>query len=440
MAYRIGFDLLGCDKNRINLEQMMYRLQQAGYELSDTPEGADLVIVNTCAFIDSAKAEAIEHILTLGEWKKAGKIGKLLVTGCLAERFRAEVLDEMPEVDGVLGCGSYQDVVQAVSDVLQGARVQKFGPLMEQEQDSPRILTTPGYYAYLKIAEGCDNHCCYCVIPKLRGKYRSRTMENILGEAKWLASRGVKELIQVAQDTGRYGLDLYGERRFAQLLRELCRLDFHWIRIHYLYPDEITDELIEVVRSEPKIVKYLDIPIQHVNDLVLKRMNRRGNQAFLDQMLCSLREKIPGLVLRTSVITGLPYEDEAAFEELCAFLLRHKMERAGAFVFSPEEGTPAAKMEYPPNEIAQCRAEQIVDLQSEVIDAYNESRLGTVMEVLCEGFDEAAQMFVGRTYADSPEVDGRVYFESAQPVPPGTFVDVFLRTVMDGDLVGTADF
>ncbi|MDR3729411.1 MAG: MiaB/RimO family radical SAM methylthiotransferase, partial [Oscillospiraceae bacterium] len=295
---------------------------------------------------------------------------------------------------------------------------------------------TPPWYAYLRIAEGCDNHCAYCVIPSLRGKYRSRPMDKLLKEARELADAGVKELLVIAPDITRYGTDLNGEHQLAALLRELCKLDFHWIRLHYLYPDEITDELIDTIASEPKILKYIDLPIQHCNDTILKAMNRRDTKAELTELLAKLRSRIPGLVLRTSIITGLPYEDEAAFEELCEFLRETRIERAGVFPFSPEEGTRAAQMDHVPTEEAVRRAELLVDVQSEIIDGFNESRQGQVLEVLCEGFDGQAQMFFGRSYAESPDIDGRIWFTAQEDPEIGTFVSVRITGVMDGELTG----
>ena len=435
MKHTVSFISLGCAKNQVDCEQMMYLMAQAGYEICPEPENVDLVIVNTCGFIDAAKSEAIEHILAVGQKKAEGLVGKLLVTGCLAQRYQQEILTELPEVDGVLGTGSYYDVVAAAEQVLSGSAVQEFGSIHAPVEETGRILTTPAHYSYLKIAEGCDNCCSFCVIPKLRGKYRSRKLEDVVAEAERLAENGTKELIVVAQDTSRYGLDLYGKRMLAELLRRLCRIDgLHWIRVHYTYPDEFTDELIDTVADEPKIVKYLDIPIQHVNDSILRKMNRRGSKAYLEALFAKLRARIPGLVIRTSLIAGLPGEGEAEFEELCEFLRREKLERVGAFAFSPEEGTPAAKMDYPDAEIAQRRADYIAELQSDVLDEYNASRLDETMEVLTEDWDGV--YYYGRTYADSPGIDGTVRFESERELHPGDFVQVVILGAEDGDLIG----
>ena len=435
MSQTVSFISLGCAKNQVDCEQMMYLMAQAGYEIRPEPENVDLVIVNTCGFIDAAKSEAIDNILAVAQKKAEGLVGKILVTGCLAQRYQQEILTELPEVDGVLGTGSYYDVVAASAQVLAGKQVSEFGSVHAAVEETGRVLTTPGWYAYLKIAEGCDNHCAFCVIPKLRGKFRSRAMEDIVSEAEGLAQNGTRELIVVAQDTSRYGIDRYGGRKLPELLRRLCRIDgIHWVRVHYTYPDEITDELIDTMASEPKIVKYLDIPIQHVNDGILKRMNRRGNRAYLEALFTKLRSRIPGLVLRTSLIAGLPGEGEAEFEELCDFLRRWKLERVGAFAFSPEEGTPAAKMDYPDGEIAQRRADYIAELQSDVLDDYNASRFDQIMEVLVEDWD--GTYFYGRTYADSPGIDGTVRFASEAEHRPGEFVQVLILGAEDGDLIG----
>ena len=437
MAYNVAFISLGCAKNQVNCEQMMAAAQAAGNTVQAGPEGADVVVVNTCGFLASACEEAIENILEMAELKKAGKVKKILVSGCMAQRYQKDILQELPEVDGILGTGSYGDIAAAIDEVMgKGLRPCYLGNVSTAEQGGARILSTPPWYAYLRIAEGCDNRCAYCVIPALRGKYRSRPMNELLDEAAELASAGVKELIVIAQDITRYGTDLNGEHQLAKLLRELCKLDFHWIRLHYLYPDEVTEELIDTVAREEKIVPYLDIPIQHCNDGILKAMNRRDTKAELLALFAKLRARIPGLVLRTSLITGLPGEGEEELAELCDFLREVRIERAGVFPFSPEDGTKAAKMEHVDFEEAQRRAEIVVDVQSDIIDAYNESVLGSVREILCEGFDPQAQMFYGRSYAESPDIDGRVWFTAEEEVPAGTFVSVRLTGTMDGELTG----
>ena len=434
---KVAFISLGCAKNLVNTEQMMALTRDAGYELVSDPEGADVAVLNTCGFIDSAKSEAIQNILELAALKDAGKLGKLLVAGCLSQRYQDELEQEMPEVDGVLGTGSYTDIVSALEEVTAGGHPRRFGDIDHTEEDGARVVSTPPYTAYLKIAEGCDNRCSYCIIPYLRGRYRSRSMESLLAEAKALADRGVQELIVIAQDITRYGTDLYGRRRLGDLLTELCKLPFHWIRLHYLYPDEVDDDLIDVIAREHKILKYIDIPLQHINDGILKAMNRRSTKAEIIALLNKLRQRLPGLVLRTSLICGLPGEGEAEFEELCEFLQDAGIERAGIFQFSPEEGTPAAVMEHQVEpEVAARRVELLVELQCRVMDAYNESRLGETLEVLCEGFDPDMGCYAGRSYADSPDVDGRVFFTAAGLVPAGTFVNVRITGTSDGDLTG----
>ncbi len=435
---KIGFISLGCAKNQVDCERMMFRLQEAGYEICADVVDTDVVVINTCGFIDSAKSEAIDHILNMGQLKQQGLVGKILVTGCLSQRYRDEILQELPEVDGVLGTGSYHEIVNAVDNLLQNNPVELFGSIDAPEQESGRILTTPEHYAFIKIAEGCDNKCAYCVIPSLRGKFRSRQMDDVLYEARILAENGVKELIVVAQDTSRYGTDLPEHRRLlSQLLRELCQIEkLHWIRLHYVYPDEIDDELIDTIANEPKIVKYLDIPIQHCNSKILKLMNRRGDGEFLRQLFTKLKSKIPGLVIRTSVITGLPGEGEEEFAELCEFLKEQRLVRTGAFAFSPQEGTEAAAMEHTDFQTAQRRAELISQIQEQIMDNYNESLVGKTMEVLVDGFDEEIQQFYGRTYADSPDIDGRVWIATQEPLVEGLFYDVVIDSVIDGDLSG----
>ena len=434
----IGFISLGCAKNQVDCERMMFRIQEAGHVVQADVVGSDVVVINTCGFIDSAKTEAIEHILQMGQLKSEGLIGKILVTGCLSQRYQREILKEMPEVDGILGTGSYADVVQAIDCLLEGQFVELFGSIDAPEIETGRILTTPEHYAYIKIAEGCDNRCAYCIIPYLRGRFRSRSMDDVLYEARLLAHNGVKELIVVAQDTSRYGTDLAGGKRLLpQLLRELCQIDgFDWIRIHYVYPDEIDDELIDVIASEPKIVKYLDIPIQHCNDKILKLMNRRGDRAYLEELFGKLRSKVPGIVLRTSVITGLPGEDEEEFTELCDFLKKMRLERVGAFPFSPEEGTPAAEMKHVDFETAVQRAQMVESIQSQIMDDYNASMIGKMLMVLVDGFDEDFEQFYGRTFADSPEIDGRVWIASDEALLEGSFVNVYIDGLVDGDLSG----
>lgn len=434
----IGFISLGCAKNQVDCERMMYRVREAGHTVKEDIVGSDVVVINTCGFIDSAKAEAIDYILQTAALKAEGQVGKILVTGCLSQRYQDEILSEMPEVDGILGTGSYTEIVPAIEALLNQQTVSEFGSIDAPEQETGRIVTTPEHYAFIKIAEGCDNRCAYCIIPYLRGKYRSRQLDDVLYEARLLADSGVKELIVVAQDTSRYGTDLPGHKRLLpELLRKLCEIDgLHWIRVHYVYPDEIDDEFIDVMATQPKIVKYLDIPIQHCNSKILKLMNRRGDGQFLRELFAKLRSRIPGLVIRTSLITGLPGEGDAEFQELCDFLREQRLERVGAFAFSPEEGTPAAKMEFVDNEVAQQRAQTIEMIQSGIMDDYNAAMQGKTLEVLVDGYDEELEQFYGRTYADSPDIDGRVWLASEEPLREGMFVTVKIDGCVDGDLSG----
>lgn len=438
MQAKIALISLGCAKNLVDSEHMLARLRAAGCTIVDDPAEADAAIVNTCGFIEAAKSEAIRTILETAEYKKSGSLRGLVVTGCLAQRYRAEIEQELPEVDAILGTGSYDDIVPAVREVLEGRKAAYFADLTAAALEGTRDRLTPPWTAYLKIAEGCSNRCAYCIIPQLRGPYRSREFEALLDEARALAADGVKELIVVAQDITRYGLDLYGERRLPALLRELCRMDFTWVRLHYLYPDQITDELVRVIAEEPKIVKYLDIPIQHVSGRILRAMHRPGDRDSLAALLASLRERIPGLVLRTSLIVGLPGETGEEFAELCEFLQEARIERAGVFEFSPEEGTEAALL---PGQIdagtKQTRRLIVEELQSGVIDDYNFSRLHETLDVLCEGWDNEQGLYYGRSYADSVEVDGVVYFASEAPAGAGEFVRVRIDDSLGADLSGT---
>ena len=426
---------LGCAKNLVNSEQMLYLLDEAGFTLGPEPEGAELAIVNTCGFIDAAKSEAIDTILELAELKKEGKLGGLIVTGCLSERYRDSILDELPEIDAVLGVGSFGDIVSAANAVLEGRKDSLFGDRNAPVDEIPRVVSTGPAWAYLRIAEGCDNFCAFCAIPYIRGRYRSRSMENVLAEAKDLAAHGVKELIVIAQDITRYGTDLYGKRCLAQLCRELAKIEgVAWIRLHYLYPDQFDDELIDEIASNDKIVKYLDIPIQHINNAILKRMNRRGTGDEIRALFRTLRARIPGLVLRTSLIAGLPGEGEAEFEELCEFLKEARIERAGVFPFSPEEGTPAAKMAHVDSEEAQRRADLIMQLQAPIMDEFCQSFVGRTIRVLVTDYDEESRQWVGRCYADSPDIDGEVYFEGY--AREGEFSEVRITAAEDGILYG----
>ena len=430
MKKSIALISLGCAKNLVNSEQMLYLLDEAGYALSPDPEGCDAVIINTCGFIDAAKSEAIDTILQMAELKAAGKLGKIIVTGCLPERYRDDIRAELPEIDAILGVGSFADIVSALDEAFAGNIVEYFGDKNAPVDELPRVVSTGPAWAYLKIAEGCDNFCAFCAIPYIRGRYRSRSMTNILEEARSLAEHGVKELIVIAQDITKYGTDLYGKRSLAELCSKLSEIDgIEWIRLHYTYPDQFDDELIDEIASNDKIVKYLDIPIQHINDGILRAMNRHGTSDDIRRLFKDLRQRIPGLVLRTSIIAGLPGEGEAEFEELCEFLREAKIERAGVFPFSPEEGTRAAKMEHVDFETAQRRAELIMQLQSEIMQEFCRSQVGKTLRVLCEGYDEEQKMFFGRSYADSPDIDGLVFFDGAGC--EGNIVDVKITAITD---------
>lgn len=426
---------LGCAKNLVNSEQMLYLMSEAGYTLVPDPEGADLAIVNTCGFIDAAKSEAIDNILEMAQLKKAGKLGGLIVTGCLAERYKDSIMSEMPEIDAVLGVGSFGDIVSAADAVMTGRCTSAFGDNSAPVDEIPRVVSTGPGWAYLRIAEGCNNFCAFCAIPFIRGRYRSRDMENIIEEARDLAAHGVKELIVIAQDITRYGTDLYGKRCLAELCRRLSEIDgIEWIRLHYLYVDQFDEELIDEIANNPKIVKYLDIPIQHINDHILKLMNRRGTGEDIRVLFKKLRERIPGLVIRTSLIAGLPGEGEAEFEELCEFLREARIERVGVFPFSPEEGTPAAKMEHVDEEEAQRRADLIMELQAPIMDEFCQGFCGKTIRVLCEGCDGEAGMLYGRSYADSPDIDGQVFFKGS--CRDGDMTSVRILEADDGILYG----
>ena len=426
---------LGCAKNLVNSEQMLYLLDEAGYRLGPDPEGADFAIVNTCGFIDAAKSEAIENILSLAALKNEGKLGGLIVTGCLSERYKDSILAELPEIDAVLGVGSFSEIVDAAERVCAGETYASFRDQSGPIDETPRVVSTGPGWAYLRIAEGCNNFCAFCAIPYIRGRYRSRPIETVVAEARDLAAHGVKELIVIAQDITRYGTDLYGKRSLARLCRELEQIEgVEWIRLHYLYPDQFDEELIDEIARNPKIVKYLDIPIQHINDAILKKMNRRGTGAEIRALFRRLRERIPGLVLRTSLIAGLPGEGEAEFEELCEFLKEAKIERVGVFPFSPEEGTPAAAMEHVDAEEAQRRADLILQLQQPIMDDFLQGFVGKTLRVLYEYDDEESGLHVGRSYADSPDIDGLVLFSGE--CTEGEMTDVRIDSVEDGLLIG----
>ncbi len=435
---KIGLISLGCAKNLVDSEHMLALLRAAGWEITEDMAEADVGVVNTCGFIEAAKSEAIETILDVAQYKQTGRMKGLVVTGCLVQRYAEEMKTELPEIDALCGTGSYENIVDAANAALGGHKAAYMADMASAALEGDRDRLTPSYTAYFKIAEGCSNRCGYCIIPKLRGPYRSREMDALLAEAKALADAGVKELIVIAQDITKYGMDLPEHKRLLpELLRELCKLDFTWVRLHYLYPDQITDELVDVIASEPKIVKYLDIPLQHVSKRILRAMHRPGDGAEFAALIADLRQRIPGLVLRTSLIVGLPGETEEEFAELCSFLQETQIERVGVFEFSPEEGTEAAEL---PNQIdAETKANRrliVEELQSGVLDDYNTSRHGETMDVLCEGFDDEQQLWFGRTYADSVEVDGHVYFESDDTPQAGEFVPVLITESLGPDLLG----
>lgn len=444
MSVRVGMVSLGCPKNQVDAERMMFSLREYGYELIQDAATADVAVINTCGFIQSAKEEAIETILEFLQLKKEGRIKAVICTGCLAERYRGQILSELPELDAVVTLGKNGELAQIISDVWNKTLDE---PVVEgDKKDMPleggRVISTQPFYAYLKIAEGCSNCCTYCAIPKIRGPFRSRPMENILEEARGLAANGITELVVVAQDVSRYGEDIYGESRIAELLTELCRIDgFKWIRTLYMYPERITDKLIDVIAREEKLVKYLDIPIQHCNGELLKRMNRRGDRESLAALMKKLRERIPGVTLRTTLITGFPGETQEMFEELSQFVADVKFDRLGCFAYSAEEGTPAAEFDDQIDEEEKLRrAEVITEQQMFINDELNNALVGSTVEVVVEGFDRYAECCFGRTAADAPEIDGKVFFTSERTLTAGDYIKVHVDDLLDCDLLGTAVF
>ena len=438
---KIGFISLGCSKNLVDTEVMLRKLVEAGYEITPDEAEADILIINTCGFIGTAKQESIDTILEMAELKKEGGLKAILCVGCLAERYREEILSQLPEVDGVLGVGSLSEIVSAVKRLEEG---EKGVSVFLDKETSPlggeRVLTTPSYTAYLKVAEGCDNRCTYCAIPLIRGHFRSRPIEDLVKEAKDLEALGVKELNLIAQDTTRYGLDLYGEYALARLVRAICaETSIPWIRLLYCYPDKITDELIAELRDNPRLVKYMDIPIQHYADPVLKAMNRHGDAALIEETVTSLRENVPGITLRTTALVGFPGETDEDFEALCLFVQRARFERFGAFTYSPEEGTEAALLENQIDEqVKQDRYDALMQLQLDISASLQEEKIGSVIPVLCEGYDAVAKIYFGRSEADAPDVDGKIYFSSKKKIQEGEFVLVEITEAMDYDLIGFA--
>jgi ribosomal protein S12 methylthiotransferase len=440
MSTRVGMVSLGCPKNQVDAEHMLFDLKKEGYELVSDAALADVVIVNTCGFIESAKQEAIDTILEFCTLKEEGRIKHVIATGCLAERYRDEMKKEIPELDAVVGLGSNGKIAEIIRDIYRTEEsVCAYGSKTDLPMEGGRLISTEPFFAYLKIAEGCSNCCTYCAIPAIRGKFRSRKMEDILEEAKWLAEHGVTEVVVIAQDTTRYGEDIYGKSMLPELLKKLCEIDgFKWIRTLYSYPERISDEFIDVLATEDKLVKYIDMPIQHCNGDVLKRMNRAGDEAFLLELIQKLRARIPDIVLRTTLIAGFPGETEAQFEELCEFVKNVGFERLGCFAYSPEEGTKAYSMPDQVDEVTRNRrADIIMQEQMLVTERYNQAQLGKTVEIVCEGFDRYAECYFGRGAADAPEIDGKVFFTSEKKVAVGQYVKVELFDTLDYDLLGT---
>ncbi len=441
MAVRVGMVSLGCPKNQVDAEKMMFSLRKYGFELIQDAALADVAIINTCGFIQSAKEEAIETMLEFIALKKEGRIKGVICTGCLAERYKQDILDEMPELDAVVSLGKDAEIAQIVKDIMSGENGEKLyaGDKCSLPLEGGRIISTQPFYAYLKIAEGCSNGCTYCAIPAIRGKFRSRTIENILEEARWLADNGVTELVVVAQDTTRYGEDIYGESRLPELLTELCKIEgFHWIRTLYLYPERITDKLIDTIAEQDKLVKYFDIPIQHCNADILKRMNRCGSRETLTELIGKIRARIPNVIIRTTLITGFPGETQEQFEELAEFANDMRFERLGCFAYSAEEGTPAAKFEGQlPDEEKERRSDVIMEQQMFINDVQNQEMIGKVVEVVTEGFDRYAECCFGRSAADAPEIDGKIFFSSERKLTVGEYVKVKIDDTLDCDLLGT---
>ncbi len=436
--YKVSMVSLGCPKNQVDAEMMLKSLADAGYEIGTEEAEADAIIINTCGFIEDAKKEAIENILEAAEYKKTGKCKALIVTGCLAERYRDDVTEEIPEVDVCVGIGSNGDIAEITKAAIEGKRKNRYGEKTALDLNGERILGGYPFSTYLKIADGCDNCCTYCAIPKIRGRMRSRKIEDCVAEAKRLAAGGVKELTVVAQDTTAYGEDIYGKPMLAELLRELCKIDgLHWIRTLYTYPDRITDELLDTVAEEPKLVKYFDIPLQHVNDDILKRMNRKGDRKSISALIDKIREKVPGVTLRTTLITGFPGETDGQFCELAEFVKEKRFDRLGCFTYSAEEDTIAAGYtDQIDGQEKQDRADNIMELQMSIAAEKNEEKAGTETEVLIEGWDSYIKCYFGRTPADAPEVDGKIFFMSTRPLKIGEFVKVRVNDCIDYDLLG----
>lgn len=438
MKYKVGIVSLGCAKNQVDAEMLLAKLNKDEFEISQDVALCDAAIINTCAFIEPAKQESIEEILELAKLKDEGQIKCLVVTGCLAERYKEEVMKQLPEIDACIGIGANDKIAEIIRKALVGEKQEVFPPKENLSLEGDRIQSTPRHYAYLKIADGCDNHCTYCAIPMIRGKYRSRTIENLVKEAKWLSEGGVKELILIAQDTSYYGTDIYGKCELPKLLRELCKVDgIKWIRVLYCYPERITDELIDTIAREDKIVKYLDLPLQHCDKNILKVMNRKGSYEELTALIKKLRERIPNITLRSTFITGFPGESEKQFELLSRFVDEVKFNRMGCFPYSQEENTPAAKLKNQIDEdIKQKRAEIIFEQQQAIMEEYAEKSVGKEVEVLVEGFDRYAECYFGRTQGDCPEVDGNIFFTADVKPAVGSFVNVKITDWLGIDPVG----
>lgn len=438
MPIKVGMVSLGCSKNLVDSERMLYKLKKHGYKLVTEPGLADIAVVNTCGFIQSAKEEAIETILELAKLKEDGSLKKIVITGCLTERYREEAAELFPEADAVIGIGNNKDIVDVLDHVLANERYIDFAPKLDAELTGERIISTLPFFSYLKIAEGCSNCCAYCAIPQIRGKFRSVPMEDVLSEARWLAENGVTELVVIAQDTTRYGEDIYGGSKLPELLRELCKIDgLKWIRTLYCYPEKITDELLDVIASEEKLVKYLEIPIQHCDGELLSRMNRWGSEEELEALFSHIREKIPGVILRTTLITGFPGETEEKFSRLAEFVQKIRFDRLGCFAYSREEGTKAA--EFPDQideETAAHRADIIMEQQTLISCENNQSLLDKEFEAVVEGFDRFGECWFGRTRADAPDIDGKVFFTSENPLEIGDYVRIRITDTLDYDLIG----
>ncbi|MBQ2315674.1 MAG: 30S ribosomal protein S12 methylthiotransferase RimO [Clostridia bacterium] len=436
--YKVSMVSLGCPKNQVDAEMMLHSLKEAGFEIGAIEAEADAIIINTCGFIESAKQEAIENILEAAQYKADGNLKALIVTGCLAERYRDDVTEEIPEVDVCVGIGANGDIAEIVKAAIEGNCQNRYGEKDALDLNAERILGGPSYTAYLKVGDGCDNCCTYCAIPQIRGRMRSRKIEDCVAEAKGLAARGVKELIVVAQDTTAYGTDIYGKPMLCALLRELCRVDgIHWIRTLYTYPERIDDELLALLKSEKKLVKYLDMPIQHVNGEILKRMNRKGDRQSLTALIDKIRKAVPDITLRTTLITGFPGESDEQFCELAEFVRDTRFDRLGCFTYSAEEDTIAATM---PNQVDEQtkvdRMEHIMELQHTVAAQKNESKIGKTVEVLIEGWDDYIKCYFGRSAADAPEIDGKVFFLAGRQLKIGDFAKVRINDTLEYDLLG----